>query len=115
MWGVREGYIDWCVIFLSNLLLLLSFSIRKHTSMAFRAILLNFLQKQSTQNHPQYLTGLSRALFSTTFLELAVYIKDDQEMGSWDDVMPEPFECLRRFYLPFHYFIITMSLLRSLK
>ena len=33
----------------------------------------NFLEEQSTQNHPQYLLGLSRALFPTTFLEIAVY------------------------------------------
>ena len=39
---------------LSNLLLLLSFSTRKHTSMASRAILLNFLEElEWTQNHPQ--------------------------------------------------------------
>ena len=58
---------------LSNLLLLLSFSTRKHTSMASRVILSNFFEKQLIQNHPQYLTGLSRALFPTTFLEIAVY------------------------------------------
>ena len=26
------------------------------------------------QNHPQYLSGLSRALFPTTFLKMAVYV-----------------------------------------
>ena len=57
----------------SNLLLLLSFSTRKHASMASRAILSNFFEQQWTQNHPQYLSGLLRALFSTTFLEIAVY------------------------------------------
>ena len=36
------------------------------------AIFLNFFEEQSTQNHPQYLSGLSRALFPTTFLEIAV-------------------------------------------
>ena len=41
--------------------------------MASRAILSNFFEEQWTQNHPQYLSGLSRALFPTTFLELAVY------------------------------------------
>ena len=54
--------------------LLLSFSIRKHTSMASRAILSNFFEEQRTQNHPQYLSGLSRALFPTTFLEIAVCV-----------------------------------------
>ena len=37
---------------LSDLLLLLSFSTRKHKSMVSRAILSNFLEKQSTQKHP---------------------------------------------------------------
>ena len=41
--------------------------------MASRAILSNFCEEQQTQNHPQYLSGLSRALFPTTFLEVAVY------------------------------------------
>ena len=49
-----------------------SFSPRKHTSMASRAILLNFFEEQWTKNHPQRLSGLSRALFPTTFLETAV-------------------------------------------
>ena len=42
---------------LLNLLLLLSFSRRKHTSMA---------------SHPQYLSGLSRTPFPSIFLEIAV-------------------------------------------
>ena len=58
---------------LSNLLLLLSFSTRRHTSVASRCILSNFFEKQCTQNHPQYLSGLSRALYPTTFLEIAVF------------------------------------------
>ena len=33
----------------------------------------NFFEKKRTQNHPQCLSGLSRALFPTTFLEIAVY------------------------------------------
>ena len=41
-------------------------------SVASRAIFSNFFEEQSTQNHPQYLSGLSRALFPTTFLEIAV-------------------------------------------
>ena len=41
-------------------------------STASPAILSNFFEKQWTQNHPQYLSGLSRALYPTTFLEIAV-------------------------------------------
>ena len=36
-------------------------------SMASRAILSNFFENQWTQNHPQYLSGLSRALHPTNF------------------------------------------------
>ena len=44
------------------------------TSQTSRAILSNFFEEQCrAQNHPQYLSGLSRALFPTTFLEIAVY------------------------------------------
>ena len=39
--------------------------------MASPAILSSFLGQQGTQNHPQYFSGLSRALFPTTFLEIA--------------------------------------------
>ena len=39
---------------------------------AFRAILSNFFEEETTQNYPQYLSGLSRALFPTTFLGIAV-------------------------------------------
>ena len=46
---------------LSNLLALLSFSTRKHTSMASRIILSDFFEEQWIQNHPHYLSGLSRA------------------------------------------------------
>ena len=46
----------------------------KHTSMASRAILANFFEELSTENHPQYLSGLLRAFFPTTFLEIAVYL-----------------------------------------
>ena len=41
----------------SNLLLLFSFSTRKHTPMASCAILSNFFEEHWTQNHPQYLWG----------------------------------------------------------
>ena len=36
-------------------------------------ILSSFAEEQGTQNHPQCLSVLSRALFLTTFLEIAVY------------------------------------------
>ena len=42
------------------------------TSQTSCIILLNFSEEQCTQNHPKYLSGLSRALFPTTFLEIAV-------------------------------------------
>ena len=38
----------------------------------FVPILSDFFEKQRTQNHPRCLSGLSRALFPTTFLEMAV-------------------------------------------
>ena len=59
-------------LWLSNLLSCLSFSTGKHISMASSAILSIVFEKQLTQNHPQYLSGLSRALFPTTLLEIAV-------------------------------------------
>ena len=40
----------------------------------FVPILSNFFEKKRTQNHPQCLSGWSRALFPTTFLEIAVFI-----------------------------------------
>ena len=52
---------------LRNLLLVLSFGTRKHTSMVVRA------NELLTQNHTKYLQGMSRALFPTAFLEVAVY------------------------------------------
>ena len=58
---------------LSNLLLLPTFSTRRHMSTASPAILSNFFEKQCPQNNPQYLSGLPRALYPTTFLEVAVY------------------------------------------
>ena len=42
------------------------------TSQASRIILSNFFEEQCTQNHTQYLSGLSRALLPTAFLEIAV-------------------------------------------
>ena len=51
-------------------------------SMASSAILSNFFEEKWTQNHPQYLFGLSRALFPTTFLEITVYT--GKRAGSFD-------------------------------
>ena len=48
-------------------------------SVASRAIFSNFFEEQSTQNHPQYLSGLSRALFPTTFLKIAVYVRREEQ------------------------------------
>ena len=45
--------------------------------MASHAILSNFFEEEWTQNHPQYISGLSRALFPTTFLKMAVYALED--------------------------------------
>ena len=42
--------------------------------MASGAIFLNSFEEQWTQNHPQYLSRLTRALFPTTFVDIAVYI-----------------------------------------
>ena len=42
--------------------------------------LLSFSEEQWTQNNPQYLSGLSRALFPTTFLEIAVNY-------NWDELL----------------------------
>ena len=63
-----------------------SFALANIPFMVSRAILSNFFEKQWTQNHPQYLSGLSRALFPTTFLEIAVYMYtwfNDGWFGHW--------------------------------
>ena len=59
---------------LSKILLLLSFSTRKHMSMASCDILSNFVEELWTQYYPQYLSALSRALFPPAFLEIAVSV-----------------------------------------
>ena len=51
----------------------ISISTREHMSVASGATLSNFFGEQGRQNHPQYLSGLSCALFPTTFLKTAVY------------------------------------------
>ena len=53
-------------------------------STATPAILSNFFEKQWSQNHPQYLSGLLRALYPKTFLEIAV-----------NDGFPYPFIYIR--------------------
>ena len=45
----------------------------KHMSMASRVIIL--ISVKRTENHPQYLSGLSRELFPTTILEIALSVK----------------------------------------
>ena len=47
----------------------------------FVPILLNFSEEQWTKNHSQCLTGLSRALFLTNFLKIAVYNNFDLTFG----------------------------------
>ena len=42
-------------------------------SMASPAILPDFCENSELQDHPRYISGLSRALYPTTFLEIAVY------------------------------------------
>ena len=54
----------------------------------FLPILSNFFEEQRTQNHPQCLSGLSRALFPTTFVEIAVYVTNhspwtSRYLSSW--------------------------------
>ena len=58
-------------------------------SVASRAILSNFFGEQVRQNHPQYLSGLSRALFPTTFLETAVY-RDAKRRGIYLALFTDP-------------------------
>ena len=62
-----------CYIAVEPTFVSVSFSTRKHTSIVARTILSNFCEEQLTQNLPQYLSGLSRALYPTTSLELAVF------------------------------------------
>ena len=53
------NYTLFLTLYLSKLLLLLSFSTRKHMSMASRAILSNFFEEQWTQHSQTHLHGLS--------------------------------------------------------
>ena len=54
----------------SNLLLLLSFSTRKHTSMAFSVIFLNFFEEQSTQNHHNTFRAVCEYFFRQFFYDM---------------------------------------------
>ena len=76
-------------MFQSNLTLLLSFSTGRHMSVTSPAVLQNFFEKQCTQNHPQYLSGLSRALYPTSFLEIAVYT-DAKRRGIYLALFTDP-------------------------
>ena len=90
--------------------------------MASCAILSNFFEEHWTQNHPQYLSGLSRALFPTNFLEIAVYKYSVRKGSSFCDIgtlefpkllldaacrwRPGQLSCWLRF---FHVFEILLS------
>ena len=83
MWTQKSWQVRWDMIntlfltlLLSNLLFLLSFSTRRHTSMASRVILSNFFEEQwqyLSIPFPQYFSGLSSAHFPTTFLKISEY------------------------------------------
>ena len=75
--------------------------------MASRAILSNFFEEQRTQNHPQYLSGLSRALFPTTFLEIAVYLakaKDEALVRSFEKCLSEIIQLSPKARAIFNFF-----------
>ena len=57
--------------------------VRKHMSMVSRPVLSNFFEEEWTQNHPQYLLGLSHALLTTTFLKIAVYRRKTSHEGAF--------------------------------
>ena len=60
--------------------------------MAYRATLSNFLEElEGKQNNPKYLSGWSRALFLTTFLEKAVYLSmKSQSLSLYATPPPSP-------------------------
>ena len=59
--------------------------------MAYRATLSNFLEElEGKQNNPKYLSGWSRALFPTTFLEKAVYLSMKSQSLSLYATPPPP-------------------------
>ena len=95
IWDMRNTL--FLTLWLSNLLLLPSFSAQRHMSMASPAILSNFSEKQWTQNHPQDFSGLLRALYPTILLKIAVYVRvsiclifrgNKQWIGVWEFTIP---------------------------
>ena len=81
---------------LSNPLWLLSYSLAPARSWAFVLLFYFSLnEKQCTQNHQQYLWGLARALFPTTFLEIAVC------------TMSHPQRLLPRVYVSFLFHLFS--------
>ena len=65
------------------------------------------------QNHQQYLSGLSRAIFPTTFLEIAVCTKWFAYLLCWPRGRGVALACTRRFsfhefynFLPFDFLIL---------
>ena len=85
LYGIWSIHSSWRLQLSNLLLLLLSISTHKHMSMASPTILSSFLEQQGTQNHPQYLSGLSRALFSTTSLEIADKNKQTKQKQRKED------------------------------
>ena len=81
----------------------------------FLPILSNFFEEQRTQNHPQCLSGLSRALFPTTFLEIAVWktrcatAVPNSNSWQWHNVWNGPICVIFRF----KYAILSIFLLRE--
>ena len=60
---------------------LLRFSTRKHSPWPLVPFFQNFYEEQWSQSHPQYISGLSRALFPTTVFEIAVYLNNTWKCG----------------------------------
>ena len=55
------------------------------------------LEEQWAQNHPQYLSGLLRVLFLTTFLEIAVHVVTLLKQSGrqfWDSLFALKWRCL---------------------
>ena len=77
------------------------------TSQTSLAILSNLFEEQCTQNHPQYLSGLSRALFPTTFLEIAVYLakaKNEALGGYFEKFLSEIIQLSPKARANFNFF-----------
>ena len=102
-------------------------------------IVSNFFEEQCSQNHPQYLSGLSCALFPTTFLEIAVGTGwHSKKQQKWRHLITVVFEAswlgkiklstdhettikkdlvplLDSYYVPFEYNIDPLKLLSGLE